>query len=228
MSEPVPRRTTPALVGVGAQSIAKEGERLGLTWGLRPAEVISSIAGSSQVSITYDGDTEAIEAVSLIGEYLAAGSRVLAVRVPPAGNFIVGHAPTGYIQGRMTYDTLIRANSGLSLGAADVLVPGTQITVLVVNSARYTAMGIFDFDETVLGTTVCLGKLYVDGANHASNAQALFEVTTTNDRATVAQMWDGTLTAGSHTLELRGARSAAAGTQLINSLHTCLRVQVWE
>jgi hypothetical protein len=213
---------------VGAQAISKEGERLGLTWGLRPAEVIDSTGGSSQVKILYDGDTEAIGAVNLIGELLGEGARVLAVRVPPSGNFVVGHAPTGYVLGRITYDTLVGASAQLILGAGDVLVPGTQITVTVVNSARYNATGIFDFEETALGTTICLGKLYVDGANHASNRQAILAVAAVGDRASVAQQWDGILSAGSHTLELRATRNAAAGTQRANLLHTSLRVQAFE
>ena len=228
MSEPVPRKMAPALIGVGAQSVSKEGERLGLTWGLRPAEVVDSTAGSAQVTILYDGDTEPIGAVSLIGELLGEGARVLAVRVPPAGNFIVGHAPTGYVYGRMTYDTLAAASASLTLGAGDALVPGTTITVTVVNTARYNATGVFDFEETVLGTTICLGKLYVDGAIHSSNRQALFAVAAVGNRATVGQQWDGTLTAGTHTLELQAARNLAAGTQRANILHTSLRVQVFE
>jgi len=219
---------TPQLVGLGVQAVTEIADRLGLTWQLRPGTVASSIAASSTVPVLLDGDEAAVSATSLLGSLLQVGTRVMVEAVPPAGNFIVGYALTGYVANQLTHDTLVRASSNLSLGAADVLVPGTQITVTVANLARYNATGIFDFDETGAGTTVCLGRLYVDGANHSSNAQALLEVTTTNDRATVAQQWDGTLSAGSHTLELRGARSAANGSQVANATHTCLRVQVYE
>jgi hypothetical protein len=42
------------------------------------------------VSITYDGDSVAIGAVNVSNMSLISGLRVMAIQVPPAGNFIIG------------------------------------------------------------------------------------------------------------------------------------------
>ena len=216
------------LVGQGIATAAAMADRLGLTWQLRPATVASSTEASSTVSVLLDGDTAPIDAVSLLGGWLQVGARVMVAAVPPAANFIVGYAMSGHVADRLTYDAINVASSPLTLAAMATLVPGTTHTVSVTGAARYMATGIFDFDETVLGTGVAVGELYVDGSVEPVGSQALLEVKTVTDRATVTQQWSGTLAAGAHTLESYGRRTGAAGTIVANALHTTLRVQVYE
>lgn len=225
MSQPTPDVST----AIEATTATVEtAQRLGLTWQLRPATVVIATAGSSSVTVVYDGDTATISAVNLLGTLLLAGARVMGIQVPPSGNFILGYALTGNIADRLTYDTLAAASADLTLTGVDTLIPGVTITVTVVNSARYNVTAFIDFDETVLGAATCIGRLYVDGGNHVSNRQVLYEVVAITDRATVGQQWDGTLTAGTHTFELKASRAFATGTQVAHITHSTMRVQVYE
>lgn len=87
MTEPT-GTDAPDLISTGAQALVDNADRLGMTWQLRPATVITSTA-SGTVTASYDGDDEAIGMVSMIGKP-AIGDRVYAISVPPAGNFITG------------------------------------------------------------------------------------------------------------------------------------------
>jgi hypothetical protein len=80
--------STPAGAGelpiiVGINELRVHAGRLGLIWHLRPATVMSTNI------IVFDGDTQPISAVSMIGP-LYVGARVMVIIVPPDGNFIVG------------------------------------------------------------------------------------------------------------------------------------------
>lgn len=68
------------------RALIDQSYRLGLTWKLRPATINSS----SPLTAVYDGDSEPIFMVSLIGSVLA-DTRVMALTVPPSGNFIIGN-----------------------------------------------------------------------------------------------------------------------------------------
>jgi hypothetical protein len=71
------------------------------------------------------------------------------------------------------------------------------------------------------------GRLEVDGVEESR--EALLRGTTTEDRATVSQVWTGAIpSAGSITMRLRGLKSAAAGTMLFLAPHTSLIVEVQE
>lgn len=97
MSQPTPEKepSVPELVGLGAQAVADNAKRLGLTWTLRPATVaatldaISNNPNSGIVTVVFDGDTVAVSANSMVGA-LTSGERVMVMVVPPAGNFVVG------------------------------------------------------------------------------------------------------------------------------------------
>lgn len=78
----------PSLIGVGAQSIVERAASLGLTWNLRPATV--SVGGTTDIQITYDGDSRPINCVNLTANYLFVGDRVMGAFVPPSGNFVLG------------------------------------------------------------------------------------------------------------------------------------------
>lgn len=69
-------------------ALAENADRLGLTWGMRPATVVSYDWDSNTAFATYDGDDTPIGMVSLAGPLLA-GFRVMVMAVPPSANFIV-------------------------------------------------------------------------------------------------------------------------------------------
>lgn len=86
MTSPQVGQDTATLVA----ALLAEARRLGLTWDIRPATV-SATAGSS-VTAVYDGDTVPVPMVNLAGWVPAAGARVMAIAVPPAGNYVIGSA----------------------------------------------------------------------------------------------------------------------------------------
>lgn len=75
---------TAALVG----AVQENADRLGLVWGLRPATVYEYNFDTSACTAIYDGDEEPIGMVSCAGPLLP-GFRVMAMNVPPSGNFII-------------------------------------------------------------------------------------------------------------------------------------------
>lgn len=85
MSQPFSRDAN--LVSTGIQALVESANRLGLTWRLRPATVVSLV--EEQVTVVMDGDTEVVTTTSLIGPAPVDG-RVMVMIVPPAGLFIVG------------------------------------------------------------------------------------------------------------------------------------------
>jgi hypothetical protein len=70
----------------GTRELLREARRLGLTWGLRPATVISVD------HVRYDGDDEETltRVVNLLESPLFVAQRVMCIFVPPAGNFVIG------------------------------------------------------------------------------------------------------------------------------------------
>jgi hypothetical protein len=83
-----PSKEAPELISVGIQTVVERADALGLTWDLRPATVSD---GSDPVAViaAYDGDTASIAMTSMVGP-IPPATRVYAVKVPPAGNYIIG------------------------------------------------------------------------------------------------------------------------------------------
>lgn len=91
-------------------------------------------------------------------------------------------------------------------------IPGATVTfTTVAASAEYTVTGVFDCAVgTVSASTRMLGRIVTDG--NAELGFAIHEMDTL-DRDTDTTVAKGTLTtAGSHTIKLQGALSAAAGS----------------
>lgn len=219
--EGAPQDAFSNLVGVGAESLVRNASRLGLTWRLRLATVTTGGVANFMI-VRFDGDDGDVTVVSIIGSRVA-GTRVYVITVPPAGNFVIGQvsADNPLVQRFWT-----AASGSLTLGAVATLIPGCTLTV-DIGDFEYEVTGVFDMDETVLGTSIGVGELFVDGVV-ASTTIAAFEMTTANHRATVTQQWSGSVTGGSsHTLELRGRRSAASGTQVIQAVGTTMRAHIY-
>lgn len=212
----------PTLIGVGVQALVENADRLGLTWQLRPATV-NTVSSDGSVTATYDGDTVPIGMISMIGTPVI-GSRVMATFVPPAGNFIVGNLTATIGPVNALYSSI--SDADLTLTTALQAVSGTLIPVTVQGNARWEAEAVFGFEETVAGVTLGIGALEVDAV--AQTGQALFKMATVNDEVTAAQIWTGTLTSGSHTFELSARKNIAAGTQIVLTGQTKLKVKTYE
>lgn len=77
-----------------AQALVANAGRLGLTWDLRPATVVTTDKSTGKVSVIIDADTETVPADSMIGP-LAPGDRVFVVIIPPGGIFVTGWVLNG-------------------------------------------------------------------------------------------------------------------------------------
>ena len=121
----------------------------------------------------------------------------------------------------------VAASGALTLTTTVTDVPGATITLNTLTAnAVYKAWAVFDMVVVTAATGNNMnGYLSVDGAQQT--AVAAHEMVAA-DLDTVAQQWRGTLaTAGSHTLKLRGNRSAA-GDGTIAAAHTTLIVEISE
>jgi hypothetical protein len=118
---PIPDGTLP--IADIVKAIIDRADELGLRWRLVPATV-SEPGPNGQVRVVYDGDTEDIDAVTMIGR-LPAGARVFVVVSPPAGVHVVGfmgYDPPAY------YDGEAIGRSRLIVLGADFPTPASSTT----------------------------------------------------------------------------------------------------
>lgn len=93
-------------VGTEVGAIVNEAERLGLSWTVRPATMISDFMAF------YDGDTtdEAIRVIK-INPDVTINDRVMVMFVPPSANFVIGFAPGAHATTRVSRCTVASSNS---------------------------------------------------------------------------------------------------------------------
>lgn len=140
-----------------------------------------------------------------------------------AGLIAAGSMPSAGLLSIQRYDAA--ASSNLTLSTTETDVPGCSVTVTAqTDSAFYIAWGTFDAQQTSTASLTAIGSLSVDGTDETR--QALFNGLTNGLRATVGQVWSDTLTAGSHTLKLRGQMLSSSGIRF-SGTHTSLVVVVF-
>ncbi len=83
-----------AALTAAAQQVVADARRLGLTWTLQNATVVTA----SPIGLQMDGDIVTIAAISMIGP-IGVGLRVYVIQVPPGGNYIVGYVGATKIPG---------------------------------------------------------------------------------------------------------------------------------
>ena len=215
----------PETLTVQAQAVVERAKALGLIWTMRPAAV--DMASATAPKVIYDGDTLPVGAVSLIGMVLPT-DRVMMIQVPPAGNFVIGRLPDAsqspFITPTFRGET--RSTGDVTLTTASQAV--TPVTSLTLASAgEFLITGIADLDQTLsAGNNLGTARLEVDGAVQAE--EILFAVTATGQRASVAQTWYGTLTAGTHTFGLVANKNLNIGTFISRFPHTGFTYQIWQ
>lgn len=130
MTTPTPPASTdaPDLISVGAQSLVDRSKSLGLVWTRRLATV-TDCKDLTSCAILFDGDTESVTAVSMVG-YPGLNARVYVDMVPPSANFIVGFANDTGIPRRV----IARAESAANSGAI-----GAEAVVLTINGCTFGA-----------------------------------------------------------------------------------------
>lgn len=208
-------------LSVQAQAVVDRAKALGLTWTLRPASV-----KTTEPTVTYDGDTEQVGAVSLVGS-LSPGSRVMMLQIPPAGNYILGRLLTG----TTLYTT--PTFRGQTVSAGDVVITTVAQTITPLVSLSLTSAGDYiitasvDIDYTVSGgNNLVAVALQVDGVGLTD--QIIFQITANATRLVLSKSWYGTLTAGTHTFQLITSKSLNTGTWTIRAVGTGFIYQIWQ
>lgn len=216
----------PQLFSVQAQAVVDRAKALGLTWTLRPGSVDSVITGSS-IKVIYDGDTEPLGAVSLVGALLPS-DRVMMLQIPPAGNYILGR-----IGGSITMPKSIPTFRGEVVATGDVnLTTASQniipaLTLEISSDAEYLFTPTVDFDAFVAGgNNLCAATLQIDGVGLAN--QMIFQENTSGVRNTLSKTWWGTLTPGSHTFQMIAVKSLNTGGWATRAVGTSLVYQIFQ
>lgn len=207
-----PEQMAPELIGVGAQAMIEQARRLGLTWNLRPATVNFYDRDTQNVTITYDGDTVSIGAVSLCGG-LFTGARVMGMQVPPGGNFIVG--TVGPVLG---YEYIVYL---LAPAASTTSAWPTYVNMGTVEPVRFTYTKLYDETDVRVhaniqlsvnpGLTNTIFQLN-DGAGHTVEVGRKFiNAASTHGQISTVVRWRD-LPSGTYTMNLQWARLSGTGT----------------
>jgi hypothetical protein len=121
------------------------------------------------------------------------------------------------------------ADSDLTLTTSYADITGASVSFdTYYPDAIYEVWAVWDAEATtVSGVTAIRGEMMIDGV--ADLAKSAFTGLTTGARATVMQVYDGTIsTPGAHTIKLRALKSANVGTYKVLLDATKLLVNIHE
>jgi hypothetical protein len=225
---PAPAPAAPTATSSTAKAIVDNANRLGLTWIMRPATVTSltSTSSAQSVSISYDGDVGSVTAVSVCGVVLP-GTRVLAIQIPPSGNFVIG-VIGGQTQSNLVAVSRMVLSPTYTVTAVETTVTGSEITVPgITGSWAWEVFATFDMHMTGAGTTQCFSRLV--GPDGAEDAFASYGFTNiVNQRATVFQSYNGTNATGVPAFSLVAFKGPNVGTVVLESTHTTFLVKIYQ
>jgi hypothetical protein len=104
--------------------------------------------------------------------------------------------------------------------STEVDVTGATFTFTTTATAATCNVSVtFDFQcNTASAGNIAIGSLNVDGTDQPR--QALFDMNSAGARDTVAQHYQFTVAAGNHTIKLRAALLATAGSTAVGTNHT--------
>lgn len=132
-------QVAPELIGTGAQAIVENAKRLGLTWTIRKAEVTVG-SNPSAVLAVFDGDTEPVGMISLIG-LLFATQRVWVIIVPSGGdntlsggNYIIGFIGLSQFSALFRFAKVNDTESTASTAFTDLATVGPTVSILIGSS----------------------------------------------------------------------------------------------
>lgn len=186
---------------------------LGIAWSFVTATM------TSDTMAQIDGDTVPTAIISVSGAH-TAGTRVGVIKVPPAGQYVIGVVGASEPSQVVARDTAV-CTTLAALTTTPTAMTGATATVTAPSDVYYEVTGFWDLESSVAGASVGQGYLYIDGVQQTG--QALLSLATVC-RGTVGQQWSGTLSAGDHTFDMYAGKSAAAATGRINAVHSNIRI----
>ena len=137
-------------------AVQENARRLGLTW----QRTIGTVSTVDPVTVTLDGDTEAIGVVSMIGP-VTLGQRVYVDAVPPSGNFISGSAsPTGELtSGNLNSVSAVFSTVSPNFVSMTLVTPSLAFTKKFAATRLVLDMHATGYVSAGAGQTVDIGLL---------------------------------------------------------------------
>lgn len=197
------------LLTVGGEAVASNGDRLGLTWSLRPATVSGGIDPTA-ISLTLDGDDALISAYSLVGS-LPNGARVMTMRVPPSGLYVVGYVGTQAqtnVQVMRYIPDALSPNDVSSTSYADVT--GASLSFTKWANATRLHIDLKASGQATTAGAVYLGALGVAIGGTDYDVSRYFFNSTTDHQAFSGDTTISGVVAGAYTIQVRGLVGTAA------------------
>jgi hypothetical protein len=209
----------PGIVTSAVEQVLENPRALGLSWSLRMATVL----GTTPLVVVYDGDTEVVNAISMIGP-LAQGARCYVILVPPSGNFVVGtiNVTIGYLGANVT-------NTGTG---ATTPVGGAETAVA---SATWASEPTYSFDDDTIYKATLTGFLIEStGAGGAVSFLRIRKgsATTSGTQLGLVELFSpagfGGLTMSySHTLYFKNSSGSTVRTKLSLSINGVIGAGQW-
>lgn len=186
----------PRLMSAQADAMVERAKSLGLTWTLRPATVETAPTSTAPPAVTYDSDSAAVDAVSLIGR-VYVNDRVMMLMIPPGGNYIIGNLNT-----LIPLTTRIDSASGTAAAGAEavaltlpsmVFAPGSAYRIIwgtdQVSSVANVVVWRVRQGTSTAGTTVYLGQKPVPtGVGGQQRFESIFYVINATSLNITSQM----------------------------------------
>lgn len=175
--------------------------------------------------VIYDGDSEQLGAVSLVGGVLP-GDRVMMIQVPPAGNFIISRLAEVTVKAIPTFRGEVAATGDTILTtASQAIMP--ILSLAITSDCEYLMTPNVDWDAFVAGgNNLCAATLQVDGVGLAN--QMIFQENTSGVRIVASKTYYGTLTSGTHTFQMIAAKSLNTGGWAVRAAGTSLVYQIFQ
>lgn len=182
-------------VATGARELIREARRLGLTWGLRPARVVTA----TQVVYDGDGDESTSRVINMLDDTPEPDDRVMCLFVPPSGNFIVGRVtPKNYGRGLISFTERTTASTAAAAATGVLLLSGVPMragrlydvrtsNILLFNTTvngQSSARLAYETDGSDAGTGSTLMAIYnsgaipVAGSGHGAYLSQIYQPTT--------------------------------------------------
>lgn len=124
-----------------AEAVLERMIRLGMTWRLRLARVVT-IAADGTIRALHDGDSEPIRVVSMVGP-VQPGARVFVLRSPPSGHHIVGWAA------RPSTLPTWACKSSEPQNATATFVADPELVLQIPAAGRYALTGAVWYESSV-------------------------------------------------------------------------------
>lgn len=200
-------------VTFGVEALVDTARRQGLLWRMLPGSVVRS-ASSGALFVLIDNDESPIICVSLIGNALVPGLRVMVLIAPPQGNYVMG------VLGSNTEQILGSANANGSIGA-DSTTSGSNSNLGTTNlntsfTKKFDATKVcIDLSvtcfSTIANTDVGLSVHLLGGNNVAIVVAQLFLNVANTHMQVSGHALDTTIPAGTFTVQIEWYRVSGTG-----------------